>query len=73
MTGVVAIQIGATRCYDGPMGKSDRAFCFGAIALLLGLGIAASLWLQGLLLIMIALLLKTIVNRINSALRELGQ
>jgi CDP-diacylglycerol---glycerol-3-phosphate 3-phosphatidyltransferase len=73
MTGVVAIQIGATRCYDGPMGKSDRAFCFGAIALLLGLGIAASLWLQGLLLIMIALLFKTIVNRINSALRELGQ
>jgi len=26
MTGVVAIQIGASRRYDGPMGKSDHAF-----------------------------------------------
>ena len=28
MTGVVAVQIGASRRYDGPMGKSDRAFVF---------------------------------------------
>jgi CDP-diacylglycerol--glycerol-3-phosphate 3-phosphatidyltransferase len=41
MTGVVAVQIGATRRYDGPMGKSDRAFVFGLLALLLGLGVTA--------------------------------
>ena len=38
MAGVVAVQIGAARRYDGPMGKSDRAFFFGLLALLLGLG-----------------------------------
>ena len=39
MTGVVGVQIGASRRYDGPMGKSDRAFVFGALALLLGCGV----------------------------------
>src|SRR5882757_9818466 len=39
MTGVVAVQIGASRRYDGPLGKSDRAFLFGLIALLGGLGL----------------------------------
>ena len=36
MAGVVAIQIGASRRYDGPFGKSDRAVFFGALALLAG-------------------------------------
>ena len=27
MTGVIGVQIGASRRYDGPLGKSDRAFC----------------------------------------------
>ena len=29
MTGVVCAQAGASRRYDGPFGKSDRAFAFG--------------------------------------------
>ncbi len=37
MTGVIAVQIGASRRYDGPFGKSDRAFIFGLLGLLLGL------------------------------------
>lgn len=32
MTGVVAVMAGATRRYDGPMGKSDRAFVFSLLA-----------------------------------------
>ena len=40
MAGVVAVQIGAERRYDGPMGKSDRAFTFG---LLHGFGFAGAL------------------------------
>jgi len=44
MTGVVAVQIGATRRYDGPMGKSDRAFVFGAVALALALGAPPGAW-----------------------------
>ena len=30
--------VGASRRYDGPMGKSDRAFVFGALGLWIGLG-----------------------------------
>uniref|UniRef100_UPI0025B840ED CDP-alcohol phosphatidyltransferase family protein n=1 Tax=Amphritea sp. TaxID=1872502 RepID=UPI0025B840ED len=33
MIGVVAIQIGASRRYDGPSGKSDRALFFGLLGL----------------------------------------
>ena len=29
--GVLGPMVGATRRYDGPMGKSDRAFVFGAL------------------------------------------
>jgi len=50
MASVVAVQIGAGRRYDGPMGKSDRAFVFGLLALLLGLGVPAGWWIVFLLL-----------------------
>jgi CDP-diacylglycerol--glycerol-3-phosphate 3-phosphatidyltransferase len=70
MTGVVAIQIGATRRYDGPMGKSDRAFLFGLFALLLGLGVAPGKWQQIAQPAMIALLVVTIINRARRALAQ---
>src|SRR6266540_4328720 len=63
MTGVVAVQIGAQRRYDGPMGKSDRAFAFGLLCLLLGTGIQPAYWVDAILLITLGLLLVTIVNR----------
>lgn len=70
MTGVVAVQIGAARNYAGPMGKSDRAFAFGLIALLLGLGVAEETWVTAALSIMLLLSLFTIYNRARLALRE---
>lgn len=70
MVGVVAIQIGAARNYAGPMGKSDRAFAFGLIALLLGLGVAEGTWVTAALSIMLLLSLFTIYNRARLALRE---
>ena len=70
MAGVIAIQIGAQRCYDGPMGKSDRAFVFGVIALLLGLGVAPGWWLNIVLLLMSVLLAVTVINRVRHALKE---
>ncbi len=70
MTGVVAIQIEAQRRYDGPMGKSDRAFVFGAISLLLGLGMPAQVWPNIILAVTLILLVVTIINRILHALRE---
>lgn len=70
MTGVVAIQIGAARNYAGPMGKSDRAFAFGLIALLLGLGAPAGAWVTAALSIMLLLSSFTVYNRARLALRE---
>lgn len=70
MVGVIAIQIGASRNYAGPMGKSDRAFAFGLIALLLGLGMAEGAWVTAALSIMLLLSLFTIYNRARLALRE---
>ncbi|HXO20651.1 MAG TPA: CDP-alcohol phosphatidyltransferase family protein [Thermoanaerobaculia bacterium] len=70
MTGVVAVQIGASRRYDGPMGKSDRAFVFGALGLALGLGAPAGIWLDALFALMIVALVLTVVNRARRALAE---
>jgi CDP-diacylglycerol--glycerol-3-phosphate 3-phosphatidyltransferase len=72
MTGVIAIQIGASRRYDGPMGKSDRAFVFGAIALALGLGVNAGMWLNGLLFVILVMTVWTVVNRASLALKEIA-
>jgi CDP-diacylglycerol---glycerol-3-phosphate 3-phosphatidyltransferase len=68
MAGVVAVQIGADRRYDGPFGKSDRAVFFGGLGLLLGLGVAPGIWTQVLLALAAAAGLLTIVNRVRAAL-----
>jgi len=70
LAGTAALLIGASRRYDGPMGKSDRALAFGAIAFLLGLGARAGLWLDLLFLVIVVLLLLTIANRVRRALAE---
>ncbi len=72
MAGVVAIQIGADRRYDGPMGKSDRAFVFGALALLLGLGVDLASWVNYLLFGMAALVALTVFNRARRALEAVA-
>ncbi len=71
LTGVVAVQIGASRRYDGPMGKSDRAFVFGALGLLLGLQLPIFRVVIPVQWIVLVLLLVTIVNRARGALREI--
>jgi CDP-diacylglycerol--glycerol-3-phosphate 3-phosphatidyltransferase len=71
MAGVIGIAIGAHRRYDGPMGKSDRAFVFGAVALWIGLGGRIFPWLSWAFPgSMAALLTLTIVNRVRSGLAE---
>lgn len=71
MAGVVALQIGASRRYDGPMGKSDRAFVFGTLGLLLGLNLPIFPAVRPVLWIVVVLLVLTILNRARGALREL--
>jgi len=51
MAGVVAQTLNGERRYDGPMGKSDRVFVVGFIALLLGFGIEAGLWVDVLFIV----------------------
>jgi CDP-diacylglycerol--glycerol-3-phosphate 3-phosphatidyltransferase len=70
MAGVVGVEIGASRRYDGPFGKSDRAVFFGALALALGLGVQPGLWTMALLALAAAAGLLTIVNRARGALAE---
>lgn len=72
MAGVVAIQVGASRRYDGPMGKSDRAFVFGLLALLLGLGLDLGWWADAGLTIVAVLSAITVINRSSKALNELA-
>jgi CDP-diacylglycerol--glycerol-3-phosphate 3-phosphatidyltransferase len=71
LTGVLGLTVGASRRYDGPMGKSDRAVVFGALALWLGLGLPAGFWIDALLWLVALLLLVTIWNRARRALKEL--
>ena len=67
MAGVVAVQIGAERRYDGPLGKSDRAFAFGLIAFLLGCGVPSGKWLTILLSVLVVMAVVTIVRRARRA------
>ena len=71
MAGVLAVMTGAARRYDGPMGKSDRAFAFGAMALWIAAGGPVPGWAGWLFPRLIGLLLAaTIVNRVRRGLAE---
>jgi len=63
MTGALGPMLGAPRAYAGPFGKSDRAFAFGLLALLLALGLAPGTWTDLYLWLMLALTVLTIFNR----------
>jgi CDP-diacylglycerol--glycerol-3-phosphate 3-phosphatidyltransferase len=70
MTGVIAVMTGASRRYDGPMGKSDRAFVFSALALAVGFGMPPAAWQRALFPLIGLLLIVTLANRIRAALKE---
>jgi CDP-diacylglycerol--glycerol-3-phosphate 3-phosphatidyltransferase len=71
--GVTAQALGGTRRYDGPMGKSDRAFVFGLIALLLGAGLAPGLWCGMLLAATAILAAWTMCNRVRRSVKEIAE
>jgi CDP-diacylglycerol--glycerol-3-phosphate 3-phosphatidyltransferase len=68
--GVLGLAIGGTRRYDGPMGKSDRAFVFGALGLWVGLSGALPSWVAWTMPLLAALLAITVVNRVRHGLAE---
>lgn len=80
--GVMAPLVGAERRYDGPMGKSDRAFFFSILAIIIALTPKAILHFEsltvkhidyivnGCLLIILILLFITIFNRIRAGIQH---
>jgi CDP-diacylglycerol--glycerol-3-phosphate 3-phosphatidyltransferase len=66
MTGALGPLVGAPRQYDGPVGKSDRAFLFGALGLWVGLVGHLPSWAFWLLPLACAGMLLNIFNRIRS-------
>ena len=63
MAGALGPMIKASRRYDGPFGKSDRAFAFGFLAVLFGLGFAPGAWTSVALAILLVLSVVTVINR----------
>lgn len=68
MTGILGLMVGAERRYDGPFGKSDRAFVFGTLAVALTSGFVGTTIATILLAVLIALSCLTIINRARMAL-----
>jgi CDP-diacylglycerol--glycerol-3-phosphate 3-phosphatidyltransferase len=66
--GALGPTVGGTRRYDGPMGKSDRALVFGALALWAALGGPLPAWSAALMPLLAVLLVATIVRRMRGAL-----
>ncbi|MFT4266407.1 MAG: CDP-alcohol phosphatidyltransferase family protein [Xenophilus sp.] len=71
--GALGPSVGASRRYDGPMGKSDRAFVFGALGLYVALGGPLPGWTAVLMPLMAALVGWTVVRRVRAALAEAGR
>lgn len=66
--GLLGVSLCGKRLYDGPMGKSDRAFVVGVTALILYLCPAAACALPGAFCVFCGLLALSIRNRLRSAL-----
>jgi CDP-diacylglycerol--glycerol-3-phosphate 3-phosphatidyltransferase len=68
--GVMGPLVGASRRYDGPLGKSDRALVLGALGLWIGLGLPLPGWVFWLMPLLALLLAATTVNRVYRGLQE---
>ena len=66
--GALGPMMGGARRYDGPLGKSDRAFVFGALGLWLGLAGSLPAWIAWLMPGLCLLLAWTIINRVHAGL-----
>lgn len=72
MAGALGPMVGGERRYDGPMGKSDRAFVFGALGLATALFPALPDWLFWLMPLTAAAIVLNIVNRIRGGIASAG-
>jgi CDP-diacylglycerol---glycerol-3-phosphate 3-phosphatidyltransferase len=70
MAGALGPLIKAPRRYDGPLGKSDRAFAFGLLVVLIGVGVAPGLWSMLYLAVMLLLSALTVLNRARAIVAD---
>ena len=70
LAGALGPAAGASRRYDGPLGKSDRAVVFGGLGLWIGVSAALPAWLGWLVPVLAALLVLTTVNRVRAGIDE---
>jgi CDP-diacylglycerol--glycerol-3-phosphate 3-phosphatidyltransferase len=70
LAGLAGPVAGASRRYDGPMGKSDRAFVFGALAVWLALAGRPPGWSVWVVWAVAALCAWTVVRRVRLGLAE---
>lgn len=68
--GILAFMMSGQRCYDGPMGKSDRAVVTGILGCLIGLGISLQGVLGWIFVLITSLCVWSCINRLRSALKE---
>ena len=69
MAGGLGTVSAASRRYDGPMGKSDRAFVFSLLAIWIAVAGTLPAWSVWILWAIAALCAVTVVNRVRSGLR----
>jgi len=70
--GVMGPLAGAGRRYDGPFGKSDRAFVFGALGAAVGVFDALPAWVAWTMPLCALLLVVTTINRVRHGIAEAG-
>jgi CDP-diacylglycerol---glycerol-3-phosphate 3-phosphatidyltransferase len=70
MAGALGPLIAAPRRYDGPLGKSDRAFAFGLLAVLIGAGLTPGLWSTLYLAALLLLTALTVLNRARAIVAD---
>lgn len=68
--GLIGPLAGATRRYDGPLGKSDRAVAVGAFGLWIGLGLPVASWADWLWRALVLLSIVTICKRVGNGVAQ---
>lgn len=68
--GLIGPLAGATRRYDGPLGKSDRALVLGALGLWVGCGLGLGSYGHWFWILLSLLSVATIINRVRRGVLE---
>ncbi|APW55839.1 CDP-alcohol phosphatidyltransferase family protein [Pasteurella multocida] len=71
LCGILGQVQGQTRRYDGPLGKSDRAFLFGVLGLAYTFYAPLPEWLYWVAWLVVLLLILTCIKRVRAGLAEL--